>query len=189
VHVESGAKLPVFSSGGFTLIQFTDTSTGVSRNEQLKASFSVSVTTTGSAPDYRVRIANLPEGYVLKSMKYGPTDITSAPLKIPPALLPRPTVTTVNGVTQAVITAATPAGVTAPSVIITLDKLPVAAAPGTRVTGSLKEPVADRYRCLGSASSILYSDGTFEFKGVVPDVTTSWQSGRQVHLHLELLSL
>ena len=36
------------------------------------------------------------------------------------------------------------------------------------ITGSLKEPGGRSLSMPGSASSILYSDGTFEFKGVVP---------------------
>jgi hypothetical protein len=167
VRVESGARLPVFSSGAFTLIQFTDVATRNEVRRSLTNSFIASVNTQTAAPEFRVRITNLPEGYVVKSMKYGTTDITSTTLKIPPALLPRPAITTAGGVTQAALTSAAPAGMTAPVLIVTLDKLPVTGIPGTRVTGSLQNPEGRSISMSGSPG-ILYSDGTFEFRGVAP---------------------
>ena len=89
VVVEGGAKLPVFGSGAFTGIRFTDVTTGSQRTQLLNNSFSVSLTLSGSTPEYRVRIENLPEGYIVKSMTYGTTDVLAHSLKGPSALIPR----------------------------------------------------------------------------------------------------
>jgi len=179
VHVESGAKLPLFSSGGFTLIQFTEMATSVETKQMVTDSFSINLTVGSPAPQYRVRVANLPEGYVVKSILYDGREIMGATLKIPPEFLPRPTIATVNGVTQTVATSASAAGGTPPALIVTLATVPVGSIPGARVTGSLPDPKG-RSLSMASSSGILYSDGTFEFRGVVPglyNITALGNSG------------
>ena len=167
VQLEGGAKLPVSASGALTAIRFTDVTLGSQRAELLKKSFSVSLSLSGSTPEYRVRIENLPEGYIVKSMTYGTADVMTNSLKIPPALLPRPAILTLNGVTQTSIVSVPPSGQIAPELTITLATVPVPAVPGIRVTGRAKDTVP-RAIYLSGIPGILYSDGTYEFRGVPP---------------------
>jgi hypothetical protein len=167
VAVEGGAKLPIFGSGAFTGIRFTDVTTSSQRTQLLKGSFSFSLTLSGSTPEYRVQIENLPEGYIVKSMTYGTTDVLTNSLKIPSALIPRFTIQTSNGVTVAGVFYTPVPGQTIPELNITLAIVPLAAVPGVRVTGRIKDN-DPRGVYLSGTPGILFSDGTYEFRGVSP---------------------
>lgn len=143
VQLEGGAKMPVSASGAFTGIRFTDVNLGSQLTQLLKNSFSVSLTPTGSTPEFRVGIENLPEGYIVKSMTYGTTDVMANSLKIPSSRQ------------------------TAPELAITLTTVPVPAVSGVRVTGRAKD-LYPRAIYLSGIPGILYSDGTYEFRGVPP---------------------
>jgi len=142
VAVEGGAKFPVSAFGAFTGIRFTDQFLGSQVTQLLRNSFSVGL--SGSTPEYRVRIENLPDGYIVKSMTYGTTDVLNNSLKFPPT-----------------------AGPNSSGLNITLATVPLPAGPGVRVTGRAKDNVP-RAIFLSGTSGTLYSDGTFEFRGVLP---------------------
>ena len=167
VRMETLAKLPVFAEGSFTMVRFTDTSTGVQRAQTIKDSFVFNLSPSSGPPEFRVDVVNLPEGYVVKSITYGTTDVTTNPLKIPPALLPRPMIVTANGTTTITTAFALPAGQTAPELNITLTTVPVAVVPGVRVTGRAKDTEPRSIYISGSPGTF-FSDGTFEFRGVAP---------------------
>ena len=168
VVVEDGAKLPVYASGGFTQVQFTERNSGSQRTQSIKTSLTFTVPPSlSSSPEYRVNVVNLPEGYIVKSMMYGANDVTTSVLKIPPELIPRPAVVTVAGITQQVVASVPPAGGAAPELKITLATVPVSSARGVRVTGRTNDNEA-RSVYLSGIPGTLYSDGTFEFRDVVP---------------------
>ena len=164
VRMEPGAKLPVFAAGSFTMVRFTDTFTGVQTSQTIKDSFVFSVSPSN---EFRVDVVNLPVGYVVNSIMYGTTDVTSSSLKIPAALLPRPTIVTANGITQVTVASAPPAGQPAPELTISLAKVPVPSGPGVRVAGRAKDTDA-RAIYLSGRPGTFFSDGTFEFLGVPP---------------------
>src|SRR5580765_1647162 len=97
IRMEAGAKLPVTAAGTFTMVQFTETATGLQRTQTIKESFAASLLPSSNTPEFRVEVVNLPDGYVVKSIIYGTTDVTVNPLKIPASLLPRQTIVTTNG--------------------------------------------------------------------------------------------
>ena len=167
VRMEPAAKLPVFAAGSFTMVRFTDTSTGVQRAQTIKDSFVFNLSPSGNTPEFRVDVVNLPVGYVVKSIMFGTTDVTSNPLKIPAALLPRPTVVTANGITQVTNVPAPPAGQPVPELTITLATVPVSAVSGARVTGRAKDTEPRSIYMSGNPGTF-FSDGTFEFRGVAP---------------------
>ena len=150
VRLEDSAKLPVFASGDFTSVRFTDTITGAQRTQQIKGSFSVGLSTSNRAPEYRVSVENLPAGMVVKSMTYGSSDVLANTLKIP----------TTNGTILL-------SRSTAPVLTITLAAVPVPSLAGVRVAGRAKDTDA-RAIYLSGRPGTFFSDGTFEFLGVPP---------------------
>jgi hypothetical protein len=150
VRLEDSAKLPVFASGDFTSVRFTDTITGTQRTQQIRGSFSVGLSTSSRAPEYRVSVENLPAGMVVKSMTYGSSDVLANTLKIP----------TTNGTILL-------SRLTAPVLTITLAAVPVPSLGGVRVTGRTKDTDA-RAIYLSGAPGTYFADGTFEFRGVAP---------------------
>jgi len=167
VRLEPGAKLPFFVSDAFTMVRFTDAASGVQKTQAIKDSFAVSLSLLGTNPEFRVDVLNLPEGYAVKSITYGTDDVTRGTLKVPPDLVPRPTILTVNGVTQVAVASVAPPGQSVPELTITLGTVPVSPAPGAIVTGSVKDGEA-RSIYLSGMPGIFFSDGTFEFRGVPP---------------------
>jgi len=118
-------------------------------------------------PGFRVSVENLPAGFVVKSVQYGPDDVMSVPLKIPAANMPRITVSTVAGVTQQVVSTTSLAGVQAPTLTITLATVPFPPMTGVQVIGRMKDTEI-RSVYLSGVPGIVYSDGSFEFRGVTP---------------------
>jgi len=170
VTVEGGAKLPVSASGGFTGVRFTDIGTGGQATQRLKNSFLLNLTVSNGASAFEVRVENLPEGYIVKSMTYGTTDVLKNPLRLPAGLSARPallSITSPTGLIPNPLPSVMPAGQTVPELKITLSTVPLPPVQGVRVTGRSKD--ADpRALFLSGNSGTLYSDGTFEFRGVLP---------------------
>lgn len=167
VRMEPGAKLPVFADGSFTMVRFTDTSTGVQRAQTIKDSFVFNLSPSNGPPEFRVDVVNLPVGYVMKSIMYGTTDVMTNPLKIPPILLLRQMIVTANGAIQLTAASAPPIGQTSPELTITLATVPVSAVSGSRVTGRAKDTEPRSIYMSGNPGTF-FSDGTFEFRGVAP---------------------
>jgi hypothetical protein len=170
VEVEGGGKIPLIAPEGSVLVRLTNVGGGTPITRQVvnaTTSLAVSPLPNLPPPEFRVGIDNLPVGYVVKSMKYGADDVMVAPLKIPAANMPRRTVMTVGGVTQQVVTTISPAGAPAPTLTITLATVPLPPITGVRVMGSMKDTEV-RPVYLSGVPGILYSDGSFEFRGVTP---------------------
>jgi hypothetical protein len=166
VRVDGGAKLPVSTAGSFTGVQFTDAASGAEKAQRIQSTFAFDLSSLSGTAEYRVRVVNLPEGYVVKSMTYDTKDVLTNTLKIPAALLPRASITIVNGVTQAAVISPTP-GQVVPQLAITLASVPVPAVPGARVTGRAPDSEV-RSIYISGIPGTFYSDGTFEFRGVTP---------------------
>jgi hypothetical protein len=166
ILMEPGVKLPVFADGSLTTVRFTDTSTGVQRSQTIKDSFSFNLPVSGGTPEFRIDVVNLPVGYAVKSIMYGTTDVMTNPLKIPAALLLRQVMVMANGIIQ-VSTSGIRGGQTSPELTISLATVPLPAVPGVRVAGRIKD-TDPRGIYLSGTSGTIYSDGTYEFRGVPP---------------------
>ena len=145
-RMEGGGKVPMFASGWFPLLRLSRT--GSARIETPLASASVTVPDT----EYRATIANLPEGYTVKSFTFGPTDLTIDPLQLTPLVPIAPRAASI------------PVGQV---VSIVLQRAPVPAPQGARVSGRF---VGDTNRSvyISGVPGTLYPDGTFEFLGIPP---------------------
>jgi len=143
IRVENGARLPIYSGQGQTLLWLT-------RNDNLKVglqmtgtSMHVPIPSATVAGEFRASIANLPEGYAVKAIMLGSNNVTSSAFKLA-------------------------AGTTAPPLLsVELMTTPVAASstPGVRVTGRIAGGLSV---FLSGKPATLYSDGTFEFRDVPP---------------------
>jgi len=172
VEMEGGGKVPIVAEGKSVLIGLIDTATGAQIDRQLNATTLIgvplSVLSAGqSPPEYRVSIENLPAGFVLRSIQFGTDDAMKGPLKIPAANMPRTTVSTIAGVTQQVVTTMSTSGAPLPTLTITLVAVPILSTAGVRVTGRMKD-MEIRSVYLSGTPGILYSDGSFEFRAVMP---------------------
>ena len=145
-RMEGGGKVPMFASGWFPLLRLSRT--GSARIETPLASASVTVPDT----EYRATIANLPEGYTVKSFTFGATDLTIDPLQLTPLVPIAPRAASI------------PVGQV---VSIVLQRAPVPAPQGARVSGRF---VGDTNRSvyISGVPGTLYPDGTFEFLGIPP---------------------
>jgi hypothetical protein len=84
VTVVGGGKLPVFSKGQFTNGQFTTITLTGTNGAALRPIPIQSTRTnlTGSLTDYVVSIEGLPEGYSVRSIRYGSTELTDRVLRV-----------------------------------------------------------------------------------------------------------
>jgi hypothetical protein len=146
ISVENGAKLPIFSTTGQTLVLFH-------RASRANANARVGVPMTGTATfvpvgtlagaeDYRASVSNLPDGYIVKAIVLGTKDVSSSTF----------TVTTRGAM---------------PQLSVTLTTMPSPSSTnGVRVTG--RTGGRDIAVYLSGKPANLYSDGTFEFRDVPP---------------------
>jgi hypothetical protein len=81
VVVEGGGNLPVSAAGRSTTIQLIPVAGGKAQEIPLNSAGITLPVTPGVTEEYRVRIDNLPEGYVVKSMMFDSTDLTNETLK------------------------------------------------------------------------------------------------------------
>lgn len=88
VTVEGGGALPTTPSDRPMMIQFVPASGGKTLTTLL-ASTSVSIPyEPDTKEEYRLRIDNVPEDYIVKSITFDSTDLMKEPLKVSLALLP-----------------------------------------------------------------------------------------------------
>jgi hypothetical protein len=111
--------------------------------------------------DYNFAVENLPEDYEVKSATYGAVDLTSHPLNIPTSA------SAFNQPNQPTsfrgLTAVAPS-----TIVVTLgSKGYLPSQKSARVTGRLRD-TAQRAIYISGSPGIIYSDGTFEFRNVVP---------------------
>jgi len=169
VRVEGGSKVPIFSPRGMAMLKFTPVGTGT---DVLLPINWPDLTFFSPPPDYRISVQGLPDGFSVKSMTYGATDLLTAPLVIPAPVFNAQTAVQMLSLSggQAPLTLINvPAGGgTAPagplSIVLSAN---VAAAPsGVLVAGRVTTGARSIY--LSGVPGMLYSDGTFEFRGVRP---------------------
>jgi hypothetical protein len=158
VTVEGNAKIPVFSNRGFAGLVFSRVGGSVRTNATLDQT-SVSlpgppVGPTGS--DYKVSVENLPDSYSIKSIGYGSTDLRSGDLHIPAAYFNAP-----SG-------SPPPSGTPLNTINLVLRMVRTDDPSGVRVSGRVNNFRTPRSIYISGNPGSLYSDGTFEFRGVPP---------------------
>jgi hypothetical protein len=166
VTVEDGAKLPVSTAGEFVTLKLD---MGIGVIEWLITGTMVSVPGPGPSA-HRVTVENLPEGYAVKSITYGTTDLLTNPLRLTPQnFSARPLSIHVEGTAADHVLIPQPA-LTSPSLLhVTLVPVPVSpkTLPGVRVSGQLSAR-GSRTVFVSGIPGTVYSDGTFEVDGVPP---------------------
>lgn len=180
VRTEDGKKFPVLSEGKPATLTLKSSSSSMLVQLAPIAGFSI-----GVMGDYRVRVENLPDDYAVRSMTYGAVDLTTDSLKvlsrsmnaaapvsfsiIGGAGTPVPQLQALIQQTQILVstslTTATPSA--SVTVILAAVSKSSASANGVRITGRSNSP-APRNVYLSGTPGIVYSDGSFEFRGVLP---------------------
>lgn len=155
VTIDGAGKVPVFADGNFVRLTLD------AGNGNAFPFFFDLASLTLPFPivpvEYRVHVENLPAGYILKTMTFGSRNLMTSTLKLSAADLP-----------LASTNAAVPAARTASDLSITLGYIAPPPPPeGVRVTGGAPN-LGARSIYLSGKPGIVYSDGTFEFRGVPP---------------------
>jgi hypothetical protein len=191
VHVENSGKQPVSANGVYITIGLTRTADGVRSDIPLSGpAIRAAVPSAVVGAEYLITVDNLPDGYVLKSLTYGSTDLMTDTLKLTAAnflqLAPASTVNgfavTVNGgtytvsfqttggtITSVPISAPPLSGVASNAINVTLGTVPSTPrpSPGVRITG--RAPVNGAWSIYrGDMPGTFFADGTFELQGVPP---------------------
>jgi len=178
VSMENGARQPVSADGYYVTLGLTRTADGARTDVLLSSNLlAASLPALMFGAEYRVTVDNLPDGYVVKSLKYGSADLLTNTLKLNSTnVTPTPTLQfSLNNSTSATSTtglmpSSSPLTGTANSTIsITLGTAPPAAPPSTgiRVTGNA--PVRGTWTVYrGDIPGTFYADGSYELRGVPP---------------------
>lgn len=161
VRIEGGGKIPVFANGHPPSIRLTRKSDRTQTEVALsEISIEAPLPPVGSS-EFQVTVTGLPDGYIVKSLMYGKTDAQ------------------VNSIQLSAASAGARVPIAPPSTLqVTLAVVPLAkpATSGVRVTGKTGDPGV-RLIYMSGGTSVLYSDGSFEFRGV--------PAGRQTILLLD----
>ena len=161
VEADPGGRVPVFSASGLVAFHFERVSDGVAVTAPIaNPSIGPELQATGTATNYRVKLTNLPEGFIVTKMTYGNTDLTSGILALPTA--PQ----NPGGLIFSAISGTSAPGDT---LTVTLGRTspPPSTGRGVRVTG-LNRPSDTHPVYLSGRPGIVFSDGTFEFRDVPP---------------------
>jgi hypothetical protein len=184
IAVDGGGRVPVFSSRGFPRLVFTRTGDSVRTTSSLDQSTVMlagpAISAVGS--EYKVSIENLPDGYALKSIVYGSTDLRIDTLKIPAAQFGMPAVFQLGQSTtvqlqggsvlvifggNATVSQTAPTSSPLGAISVTLTNVPLpASTQGVRVSGRSGNTGGPRSIYISGRPGTFYSDGTFEFHGV-----------------------
>jgi hypothetical protein len=141
--VENGGKLPLFAANGYPSLRFS------AGRAQIDVPLN-DPNVTLQPDDYLVTVANLPQGYAVKSLRHGSVDLRSSPLQL---------------------TTSRPTNPSAETIVVTLTPPPPSQPAGARVSGRIRG-IAKRSIYLSGIPGTIYSDGSFEFVGVQPGVQT-----------------
>jgi len=167
VRVENGGKLPVTANGKEVSMTLSSASDRFTYPIEAPA-ISIPGPLSGS---FSVRVDGLPPTHKVKAITYGTTDITNStfPLSLANFSQASPGTILVNGTSITVMFAGPgPIATVPPSPLsIALEYVPPPKSPGVRVAGT----VATRDRpnvYISGVPGIVFSDGTFEFRGVPP---------------------
>jgi hypothetical protein len=163
VVTEGSGKTPVSSAAGTVFLEFERTAdNAITTVPVLFSSTFLEYLASTTVTEFRVNVTNLPEGYVVKSITDGSTDITSGTYKVPSAL------GYTIGPTGAVFaTSAAPAPLQPLTVTLAETSSATANAGGVRVTGVGKRE-ATQPVYLSGTQGVIFSDGSFEFRNVPP---------------------
>jgi hypothetical protein len=166
--VERNGNVPVFGNGKFTSVKLTPVpiqgvaqpAASVSFANVAAITMPVSQSSLAipdpTASDYKVEMEGLPEGYSVKSIKYGSTLLNAGLLSLVNAPAPAASFSRLG----------TSSGPIPQTLTIELTITPRQAT-GARVSGKL--PAADpRGIYLSGKSGTMYMDGTYEFSDVAP---------------------
>jgi len=174
-RAENGAKVPIFGAGKVTGIRLVPIAGGNAITTPVTEP-SLPVQNTGT--DYRVSVEGLPDGYSVKSMKYGSTDIQDGMLRISASvggtaltssqstmlrLLSLGLIAAGNGNPGAVAPIAIPIAQTL-SIVLTRTAAPK--PPGVSVTGQFAPTIRGAF--LSGIPATIYVDHSFEFAEVPP---------------------
>jgi len=186
IKTEDGAKLPVFANSKYPVVRLTRKSDHTQVEMMFShSSIEVPVQVTGVS-EYGVTVENLPDGYVVKSLRSDIADLKTGPLQLQPTAfqLTGPAAAAfIAGLTAGQngtpplappLPTATPGRIVVPplpaapsAIFVTLAKAPLTTPipSGARVSGQTTE-TGVRSIYLSDNSGIFYSDGSFEFRGV-----------------------
>jgi len=143
IRVANGARLPIYSNQGQTLLWLTrsdNTRTGL---QMTGTSIRIPIPSANLAGEFRATIANLPEGYAVKSMMFGPDNVASSAFKVAAGASAGPLL----------------------AIELTTIPIPSATGQGVRVTGKIPSGLSVY---LSGMPANLYTDGTYEFRNVPP---------------------
>jgi hypothetical protein len=173
IRVENGAKIPVFGGGKVTGVRATPLAGG---NAVTATVIAGSLPLQDTIANYIISVEGLPDGYTVKSMKYGSTEMKDGILTLAavPAIAPNamPTAASatadllayLNGIRQGRDRVTAAALVQTLSIV--LSRSAPARVPGVNITGQF--PPAIRGAFLSGVSAAIYLDQSFEFSGVRP---------------------
>jgi hypothetical protein len=170
VRVEGDGKAPVFSSAGFAMVRVTRSTDGVRTDYPLIASGITVYRTAAPVTSVNILTENLPPGYAVTSIRYGPVDLQKNPLSVPiEDFRTRATgFSSVNTPFGAFSPISSGAMATSPTGIdITLSQQRRPAGPGVRVSGTIKG-AEGRSIYISGKPGTLYADGSFELQEVPP---------------------
>jgi len=154
--VDGGGPVPIFGFGNYPFLRFTDSNKRVQEIGFNRNSVTVRVPPDSTPDDYKVSIEDLPAGYALKAVTYGPNDLLTDTLKIAKQAF--------SG--QLLANSGNAAVSTIPlSIVLTTLPLPVSPS-GVRVAGRSFGAGDEIY--ISGMPGLLFLDGTFEFRGVSP---------------------
>ena len=164
IRIENGGKVPLSSGGKFTAIKLTSVTGSLAVSAPLEGGISLP---PGSA-DYRITFEGLPADYRVKTMKYGATALIDGLLKITTAA----PVNTGNIMTTVFSQLLTLPGIGGPALqpqtlSIVFESGSVTPISGARVSGKIQGNLR-RVIYLSGIPGTVFTDGSFEFRNVVP---------------------
>jgi hypothetical protein len=164
VTVENKGRVPISADGNFVSIHLDSIG---SNSIMIPINASAFEVPGPAAGDYRVRIESLPRQYVVKSITYGPADITKGAFRLTAANFIA--INTIVLSTLQSVPAPTATGAAAPpsTISITLALAPPAQQAGVRVAGRIRSS-GRHLITMSGRPGVVFSDGTFEFRGVPP---------------------
>jgi hypothetical protein len=161
VAAEPGSRVPVFSPSGPVAFYFERLADGLSTTAPIaNTSVVLELQAAGAASNYRIKLANLPEGFVVRKITYGNTELPFGVLALP-----------TSPQSAAGLSFSMGPGTFAPGDMLTvtlIETSPVSSASrGARITG-LNRPSDTHPVYLSGRPGTVFSDGTFEFRDVPP---------------------
>jgi Carboxypeptidase regulatory-like domain len=168
VHVEGEGKLPIFAGGKQTTLQLTPINGGAALSVPINAA---RISLSPPITDYRITVEGLPEGYRVKSMMLGPTNLADGVLKVSGISVINGNVSWFSSTAAGGFAIVVPIGSNrtpaVPQLLIMLDSMAASTmkSAGVLVSGHIP---AGTFRpiYLSGVPGTLFSDGTFEFRNV-----------------------